>query len=90
MAARVRDEIERLRQEIREHDHRYYVLADPVVSDREYDRLLERLGELEAEHPELVTPDSPTQRVAGAPIAGFEHVTHVVPMLSVDNTYDET
>ncbi|MHC4235840.1 MAG: NAD-dependent DNA ligase LigA, partial [Planctomycetota bacterium] len=90
MAGDVRDEIERLRDEIREHDHRYYVLAEPIISDREYDRLLKRLQDLEAQHPGLITPDSPTQRVAGAPIEGFDHVTHALPMLSVDNTYDES
>ena len=89
MAKDDRNEIDRLRKEIREHDHRYYVLAKPVISDREYDRLLQRLRDLEAEHPARITPDSPTQRVSGQPIEGFEHVTHAVPMLSVDNTYDE-
>ena len=82
--------VERLREQLRHHDHRYYVLGEPVISDREYDRLLEELRRLEAEHPELVTPDSPTQRVGGEPIPGFTHVTHAVPMLSVDNTYDES
>ena len=89
MATGVRHEIERLREQIREHDHRYYVLAEPTISDRQYDRLLERLRRLEREYPELVTADSPTQRVAGQPIEGFQHVTHALPMLSVDNTYDE-
>ncbi len=82
--------IDQLRDEIRKHDHAYYVLGKPVLSDREYDRLLDELKVLEAKHPELVTPDSPTQRVGGAPIEGFTHVTHSVPMLSIDNTYDET
>jgi len=82
--------IETLREEIRSHDHAYYVLAEPVISDREYDALLAELRRLEEAHPELVTPDSPTQRVGGAPIEGFEHVTHSVPMLSIDNTYDQT
>lgn len=78
-----------LREQIREHDVAYYVNAAPTVSDAEYDRLFKELQGLEAEHPELVTSDSPTQRVGGAPIDGFEHVTHDVPMLSIDNTYDE-
>ena len=66
-----RDEIDRLRQEIRDHDRRYYVDAAPTISDRDYDRLLDRLKQLEADHPQLVTPDSPTQRVGGEPIDGI-------------------
>ncbi len=81
--------IEKLREEIRRHDHAYYVLGTPTITDRQYDDLLVELTQLETQHPELVTPDSPTQRVGGTPIEGFEHVTHAVPMLSVDNTYDE-
>lgn len=82
-----REEIERLRAEIRRHDRLYFVEAAPEISDREYDRLVERLRALEAQHPELITPDSPTQRVGGEPIEGFAHVRHAVPMLSIDNTY---
>jgi len=82
-------EIEQLRSEIRAHDRRYYVEAEPTISDREYDRLLETLKQLEAEHPELVVPDSPTQRVGGQPLEGFRKVAHALPMLSIDNTYDE-
>lgn len=82
------DEIEKLREEIREHDRKYYVNAQPSISDQEYDRLLDRLKQLESEHPESITPDSPTQRVGGAPIDGFTTVTHARPMLSIDNTYD--
>ena len=81
--------VEALREQIRRHDHLYYVLARPEISDRDYDALLAELRALEEAHPELITPDSPTQRVGGAPIEGFEHVTHSVPMLSVDNTYNE-
>lgn len=81
--------IESLRQEIRRHDRLYYVDARPEISDREYDRLMEQLRQSEAEHPELVTPDSPTQRVAGEPITGFRTVTHAQPMLSIDNTYND-
>ncbi len=80
--------IVRLREEIRKHDHAYYVQAKPVISDREYDKLFDELKKLEDEHPELVTPDSPTQRVGGAPIEGFEQVRHSSPMLSIDNTYN--
>ncbi len=87
--SRIAEQVERLREQIREHDHRYYVLAKPTLSDAKYDRLLRELQELEEAHPELHSPDSPTQRVGGAPIDGFEHVTHAVPMLSIDNTYSE-
>ncbi len=85
MAAR----IEELRRVLREHDRRYYVEARPVIPDREYDRLLEELKHLEAERPDLVTPDSPTQRVGGAPLESFRAIAHRVPMLSLDNTYSE-
>ena len=81
--------IEELKRAIREHDHNYYILARPTVSDRDYDRLVEELKALEAKHPELVTPDSPTQRVGGAPLGAFRTVAHSVPMLSLDNTYSE-
>ncbi len=80
---------EQLRAEIREHDERYYGLADPVVSDSEFDVLLNELRDLESQHPELVTPDSPTQRVGGRPVEGFETVEHLAAMLSLDNAYDE-
>ncbi len=81
--------IERLREEIRRHDYSYYVLGEPVISDRAYDALFDELRRIESENPQLITADSPTQRVAGAPIDGFRHVTHSIPMLSVDNTYNE-
>ncbi|HEX9614161.1 MAG TPA: NAD-dependent DNA ligase LigA [Bacteroidota bacterium] len=81
--------VERLRDEIREHDHRYYVLAQPTISDEEYDALLRELAELEQEHPELRTGDSPTQRVGGQPTKEFATVSHEVPMLSLANTYNE-
>ena len=84
---KVRQEIEQLRAEIREHDERYYVDAKPTISDLEYDRLIERLKTVEAEHPELVTPDSPTQRVGGRPVEYLTQVRHLVPMMSIDNTY---
>jgi DNA ligase (NAD+) len=80
-------EIEALRLEIEKHNRLYYVEAAPVISDREYDRLMESLEALEAEHPELVTHDSPTQRVGGQPLEAFVTVTHAVPMLSIENTY---
>ena len=86
---RVVEEVNELRAQIRHADEQYYVLDDPEFSDTEYDLRLLRLTELEAVHPELVTPDSPTQRVAGRPVDGFAAVEHVVPMLSLDNAYDE-
>jgi DNA ligase (NAD+) len=78
-----------LRRKIAHHDHRYYVLDDPEISDTEYDDLLRELQELEEAHPELRTPDSPTQRVGGAPQEGFGHVEHVEPMLSLGNARNE-
>jgi len=83
------EEINELRAAIRRHEERYYVLFDPEISDAEFDHLLRRLTVLELAHPELVTPDSPTQRVAGRPADGFTTVDHDVPMLSLDNAYDE-
>jgi DNA ligase (NAD+) len=77
--------LEELRGEIERHDYRYHVLDDPLISDAEYDRLFRELLELEAAHPELVTPDSPTQRVGGPPLEGFSTVEHVIPMLSLAN-----
>ncbi len=79
--------VEQIREQLRKHDYDYFVRARPTISDREYDALMRQLRELEEAHPELVRSDSPTQRVGGVPIEGFEHVTHAVPMLSVDNTY---
>lgn len=81
-------EIERLRDEIRHHDRKYYVEAQPEISDLEYDRLLQRLQQLEAAHPELITPDSPTQRIGDQPVAELTQVRHRVPMLSIENTYN--
>ncbi len=83
------ERIESLRDEIRQHDHRYYVLAQPTISDLEYDRLLQQLKALEAIHPEWITADSPTQRVGDAPVDHLEQVVHRFPMLSIENTYSE-
>lgn len=80
--------IQDLRKQLHFHNHRYYVLDDPVIADVDYDRLFQKLLELEKENPELVTRDSPSQRVGGAVLAGFEEVTHVHPMLSLDNVFD--
>ena len=81
--------IEELRAEIRRHEHLYYVMDAPAISDAEFDKLMKELKALEAEHPELVTPDSPSQRVGGKPAEGFQKVRHSRPMLSLDNAYTE-
>ncbi len=85
--ARAKAEVARLSRELNEYNHRYYVLAQPTISDYEYDQLLKRLEELERQFPELVLPDSPTRRVGGEPLKEFASVTHDPPMLSLDNTY---
>jgi DNA ligase (NAD+) len=84
-----RRQVAGLRKLIDQHDYRYYVLDDPSVPDAEYDRLMGELHALEAQHPELVTADSPTQRVSGQIAAGFAEVRHSVPMLSLDNAFDD-
>src|ERR1700736_5398921 len=92
MAAAARDvkpTIEALREKIRYHEHLYYVLDDPEISDTEFDKLMQQLKDLEVEHPDLITEDSPTQRVGGKPREGFVKVPHSSPMLSLDNTYNE-
>src|ERR1700692_3641319 len=81
--------IEALRKKIRHHEYLYYVLDNPEIRDAEFDKLMQQLKDLEAAHPELVTPDSPTQRVGGKPREGFVKVPHSSPMLSLDNTYNE-
>src|SRR5881628_609515 len=83
--ADVREEVAHLREEIEEHNRRYYVLDDPLISDAEYDALFRRLQALEEAHPELRTPDSPTQRVGARPLAKFATVRHRHPMLSLAN-----
>src|SRR5260221_9011363 len=89
MTSSPKAEIERLREELNRHNYLYHVEARPEISDLEFDRLLKRLGELEQKHPELDAPDSPTHKVGGAPVEGFTTVTHRLPMLSIDNVYDE-
>jgi DNA ligase (NAD+) len=88
-APSIEKKIESLRDKIRYHEHRYYVLDDPEISDAEFDQLINELKRLEAEHPELITPDSPTQRVGGKPREGFVKVRHSSPMLSLDNAYSD-
>jgi DNA ligase (NAD+) len=82
-------QIEKLREEIRYHNYRYYVLDDPEISDKEYDQLMQELITLEQQHPELVTPDSPTQRVGAPPLEKFQTVHHAIPMLSLANAFEE-
>ena len=81
--------INALRTQLRHHEYQYHVLDAPEVPDSEYDRLMAELRALEAEYPQLLTADSPTQRVGGAPLAAFKQVRHEVPMLSLDNVFDE-
>src|SRR5207248_3093074 len=86
---KIRREVDSLREELRRHEHLYYVLDRPEISDAEYDSLMRRLQELEAEHPELVSPDSPTQRVGGKAREGCIKLRHSSPMLSLDNALNE-
>ncbi len=88
MPTNAKKQIEQLRSEIRRYDYLYYVLNQPKISDRQYDKLFAKLKSLEEKHPELIVPDSPTQRVSEQPLEGFETVRHAVPMLSIDNTYN--
>src|SRR3989441_4392000 len=76
-------------EEISRHDHAYYVLAQPTITDQDYDRLYHQLLDLEKKFPDLITPDSPTQRVGGQPLKAFKPVQHLKPMLSLDNTYSQ-
>ena len=78
-----------LRETLREHSHRYYVLDDPSIPDVDYDRLYRELETLESEHPDLITPDSPTQRVGSPVQTSFAPVSHALPMLSLANVFDE-
>lgn len=89
MTMQVQKRIEELREQIREHDYKYYVVAEPVISDQEYDALIKELEKLESENPDLITPDSPTQRVGTDLTKEFKPVTHLIPMLSLANTYSE-
>ncbi len=85
----IADRMAQLRAEIEQHNYRYYVLDNPSISDAEFDQLFRELQKLEAQHPELLTPDSPTQRVGGAPLKTFAEVQHRTPMLSLNNAFDE-
>ncbi|HIE32675.1 MAG TPA: NAD-dependent DNA ligase LigA, partial [Thermodesulfobacteriaceae bacterium] len=83
------ERVNQLRKEIEYHNYRYYVLDSPVISDAEYDALMRELKELEAKYPELITPDSPTQRVGYPPAKEFRQVPHYIPMLSLDDAFSE-
>ncbi|QDU10987.1 NAD-dependent DNA ligase LigA [Gimesia aquarii] len=85
----IRKEIEELRNKIEYHNRLYYIQAKPEISDRDFDQLMKRLEKLEAEHPEFDSPDSPTKKVGGAPIEGFQTVEHRLPMLSIDNIFEQ-
>src|SRR6202043_3335252 len=85
----IEKKIEALRDKIRHHEYRYYVLDDPEISDAQFDQLMIALKRVEEANPELITPDSPTQRVGGKPREGFLKASHSSPMLSLDNTYSE-
>lgn len=85
----LRARVEQLRAELRQHNYQYYILDNPSISDAEYDRLLAELTKLEGEHPELITPDSPTQRVGHTPSSGFATITHANPLLSLGNAFSE-
>ena len=87
--ASVESQIAELRRQLDEHSYRYHVLDDPIIPDAEYDRLYKELAALEKDHPELVTPDSPTQRVGESPLSEFAEVTHEIPMLSLDNAFSD-
>ncbi|WP_331347063.1 NAD-dependent DNA ligase LigA [Cellvibrio sp. UBA7661] len=85
----IEQEIADLRKQLQHHNYRYYALDDPQITDAEYDRMMQRLRELEEQYPDAVTPDSPTQRVGAAPLSAFQTVIHEMPMLSLDNAFDD-
>src|SRR6186997_538937 len=89
MTAKIKAEIERLRDQLNRHNYLYYVEAKPEISDLEFDRMLKDLERLETEYPQYDSPDSPTRKVGGEAIAAFNTVLHLEPMLSIDNVYDE-
>ena len=85
----IKNRIEKLRDRIEYHNRKYYVEHDPEISDLEYDRLMKELENLEKQNPEMITPESPTQRVGEEPVSGFRQMPHSIPMLSIGNTYNE-
>src|SRR5450759_1806390 len=89
IAPHIQARVKQLRADIEQHNYHYYVLDRPLISDAEYDRLFRELQELEQKYPQLVTPDSPTQRVGAAPLTDFAQVTHATPMLSLNNAFED-
>jgi DNA ligase (NAD+) len=89
MSQDIQQQLDQLRDQIRDHDYRYYVLAEPIISDLEYDRLMKQLVQLEQAYPLLVTPDSPTQRIGDAPLPQLEQFEHRIPMLSIENCFSQ-
>ena len=89
MSQAILQQLQQLRQQLEEYSYQYYVLDNPSVPDAEYDRLYRALQQLELQHPDLITADSPTQRVGAAPLAKFGQIRHNIPMLSLDNAFDE-
>ncbi|MCK4834024.1 MAG: NAD-dependent DNA ligase LigA, partial [Gammaproteobacteria bacterium] len=89
MPSSVKVQVEKLREQLRYHSYQYYVLDDPDIPDAEYDRLYNQLLALEDKHPDLVTTDSPTQRVGSSPLTAFDQIQHQMPMLSLDNVFNE-
>ncbi|TGD14247.1 DNA ligase, partial [Salmonella enterica subsp. enterica serovar Poona] len=85
----IEQQLTELRTTLRHHEYLYHVMDAPEIPDAEYDRLMRELRELEAQRPDLITPDSPTQRVGAAPLTAFNQIRHEVPMLSLDNVFDE-
>lgn len=85
----IETQLEHLREKLREYEYHYHVLDNPLVPDAEYDRLMNELKNLEWQHPELITSDSPTQRVGAKPLDGFAQITHETPMLSLDNAFSD-
>src|SRR5450631_2611742 len=89
MTQTAEQQIEELREELRRHEYLYYVLDQPEITDAEYDAIMRNLRDLESQHPQLITPESPTQRVGGRPREGFVKVRHSAPMLSLDNALND-
>ena len=89
MSTDIQQQLAALREQLAYHGHRYYVEDNPEIPDAEYDRMMQQLLVLEAEHPQLVTVDSPSQRVGGTPLDGFTQVKHELPMLSLDNAFND-
>ena len=88
MSSDIKQRLDSLKDKIRDHDYKYYVLTDPVISDKDYDTLVKKLEKLESQHPELITPDSPTQKVGADLTTGSKLVKHLAPMLSIQNEKD--